>query len=108
MSPGRAPMVWKVALCCVALALLTILVAWFFRSRTDDLVRAARYDDVATVRRLLERGAAINGQERRMWLETALIAATHPNVSNTFYYLLESGADVNTPGRSDGVTPLIA
>ena len=40
--------------------------------------------------------------------ENALTAATRPDFTNVFYYLLQQGADVNAPSGIQGDTPLKA
>ena len=72
----------------------------------DNLVAAARRDDVTAVQELLAKGANIDGQETGMLRETPLITCASTDGTNVFFFLLSRGANVNAPG-TDGITPLM-
>jgi hypothetical protein len=63
------------------------------KTMTENLITAAEQGDAATVLRLLEAGANINGQDERG--RTPVMAATHGQHAETVKVLLEAGADVN-------------
>lgn len=60
---------------------------------TSNLIQAAEAGDIATVLRLIQEGADINGRDDRG--RTAVIAATHGNQADTVRALIEAGADIN-------------
>lgn len=60
---------------------------------TEELIKAAEHGDTATILRLLEAGANINGQDERG--RTAVLVATHGRHRETVKTLLQAGADVN-------------
>lgn len=91
------------------------VVAWslyllplFTRSNVNSLVAAARQDDLPKFKKLLSKGVPINQPEQGMLYENALTAATRPDFTNVFYYLLQQSADVNAPSGLGGETPLMA
>jgi uncharacterized protein len=76
-------------------ALLAVLAAWPVVGAATDgaLVAAAVAGDVATLRRLLDAGAAVDARDARG--RTTLLAATHANRVDAARLLIERGADVN-------------
>jgi ankyrin repeat protein len=75
------------------LAACVILIASGARAAEPALVEAAERGDLATVRKLLDSGTAIDGRDSRG--RTALLAATHANRVPVARLLIERGADVN-------------
>ncbi len=63
------------------------------KTMTAELITAAEQGDTATVLRLLQAGANINGQDERG--RTPVLAATHGRRPETVKALLQAGADVN-------------
>lgn len=63
------------------------------KSMIIELITAAEHGDTATVLRLLEAGANINGQDERG--RTAILAATYKRHRETVKTLIQAGADVN-------------
>ena len=60
---------------------------------TEQLIRSAEAGDTATVQRLLQEGANINGTDERG--RTAVMAATHANQVESVRALIDAGADIN-------------
>ena len=77
-------------------AILTLVMTFPGNAQTRDdqaLITAAANGDLATVERLIGRGASVAARDSRG--RTALLAATHGNHVAVARALIAAGADVN-------------
>lgn len=63
------------------------------QNMTEQLIQAAETGDTATIQRLLQEGADINGLDALG--RTPVMAATHGNQADTVRLLIQAGADIN-------------
>ena len=79
----------------VATAILTFIQIYRVRQVSTPLVDAAGSGDLASAKRLLEKGADINQHAKGMFGATPLIMAIYTANTNAAVFLLNNGADVN-------------
>lgn len=94
---------------CLAWLLIIVTIPLCARGQSvndTDLHRAAANGDVATITRLLSRGADIEGRDGNG--RTPLLIATHGNKVDAARTLIDAGADVNAKDHIDDSAYLYA
>ena len=71
----------------------------------NSLIRAAKRNDLVAIRKLIENGANVNGEDIQGW--TPLFHAAHRGDIHAIDVLIQSGAEVNH-GKETGFTALFS
>lgn len=84
----------------------TVIIQGIHERNKYALFNAAEVGDLKQVKSLVQQGAPINQKLASSFGFTPLIGAIYHGCTDTAYYLIEAGADVNLPDNN-GVTPLM-
>lgn len=100
------PVAHRVTFLLIAALFLTAGGSIIATAGVQDLVAAAKRNDVAAVADLLDRGVPVDGRDPRG--RTALLAATHADAVDAARLLIDRGADVNAKDEIDDSPYLFA